>query len=57
MSNSPPSGNITELPELPDFLTLAKILFLASKSRYHHVVLMALLLNELGVIGSMVGLL
>ena len=57
MNNQKESSGSTELPELPDFLTLAKILFLASKSRYHHVVLMALLLNELGVIGSMVGLL
>jgi len=56
MTNSPPQGN-TELPDLPDFLTLAKILWLASKSRYHHIVLMALLLNELGVIGQLVGLL
>ena len=57
MQQKQQSSEQTDLPELPEFVTLAKILFLASKSRYHHVVLMALLLNELGVIGRMVGLL
>ena len=57
MTNSTPQGNNGELPDLPDFVTLAKILWLASKSRYHHVVLMALLMNELGIISQLVGLL
>jgi len=55
MNKVEPSG--AELPPLPDFLTLAKILWMSSKSKYHHVILMALLLNELGFISRMAGLL
>ena len=36
--------------ELPDAMTLMKILALACQKRYHHVVLFALLINELGVL-------
>jgi hypothetical protein len=38
-----------ETIELPDAMTLMKILALACQKRYHHVVLFALLINELGV--------
>jgi hypothetical protein len=38
--------------ELPDALTLMKILALACQKRYHHVVLFALLINELGVMSN-----
>ena len=43
------------LPELPDAFTLFKIMMLAAKSKYHHVVLLALLLNELGFIARVLG--
>ena len=38
--------------ELPDAMTLMKILALACQKRYHHVVLFALLINELGVLSN-----
>lgn len=38
--------------ELPDAMTLMKILALACQKRYHHVVLFALLINELGVMSN-----
>ena len=38
--------------ELPDAMTLLKILALACQKRYHHVVLFALLINELGVMSN-----
>ncbi len=40
--------------ELPDAMTLMKILALACQKRYHHVVLFALLINELGIISNFV---
>lgn len=35
--------------DLPDLLTLAKLLWMATRSKYHHVVLFALLINELAL--------
>ena len=40
------------LPEVPDLSTVLKILWLATKQKYHHVVLFALLINELGVLAT-----
>lgn len=38
--------------ELPDAFTLLKILWLATKQKYHHIVLFALLINELVDLGQ-----
>lgn len=36
--------------DLPDLLTLVKLLWMATRSKYHHVVLFALLINELALL-------
>jgi len=38
--------------ELPDALTIFKLLFAATQKKYHHVIIFALLINELGVMSS-----
>ena len=48
----PQKGN--DLPDLPDAITLFKIIALACQKRYHHVVLFALLINELGVMSHFI---
>lgn len=55
MTQSPQKA--VESVELPDMMTLAKILMLASKRSYQPILLFALLLNELQIIPGMLGLL
>ena len=38
--------------ELPDALTIFKLLFAATQKKYHHVIIFALLINELGVMST-----
>ena len=52
MTQSTQKGS-QDVPELPDMLTLAKIFMLASKRSYQPVILFALLINELGIIPSL----
>ncbi len=46
---------IAEKPttELPDAMTIFKLLFAATQKKYHHVIIFALLINELGIISTL----
>ncbi len=39
--------------ELPDAMTILKLLLAATQKKYHHVIIFALLINELGVISHL----